>query len=177
MVVDGTRPVFKPPIGGTRTFLRRGVEPTAVYENILLATDGTVASENALAHAVGLASRHGATLHALYVVDSDVYSAYSGDEYVDEREGPEHGLEEVGEDALAAVRTRAADRDVEVVEALEHGRPHEEIVRYAEAEGVDLIVLGTRRHPSEYRSLLGSVADRVVRLADRPVTVVKTPVE
>jgi hypothetical protein len=45
-------------------------------------------------------------LRVLFVVDSDVYSAYSGDEYVDEREGPEHGLEEVGEEALAAARTR-----------------------------------------------------------------------
>jgi nucleotide-binding universal stress UspA family protein len=148
-----------------------------VYENILLATDGTIASKNATAHAIGLASRHDAMLHTLFVVDSDVYSAYSGDEYVDEREGPEHGLEEVGEEALAAVRDQAADHGVEILEVLRHGRPHEEVVRYAADNDVDLIVLGTRRHPSEYRSLLGSVADRVVRLADEPVTVVKTPVE
>jgi nucleotide-binding universal stress UspA family protein len=148
-----------------------------MYENILLATGGDVASKNATAHAIGLASRHDAMLHALFVVDSDVYSAYSGDEYVDEREGPEHGLEEVGEETLAAVSARAADRGVEVLEVLRHGRPHEEIVDYAAEEGVDLIVLGTRRHPEEYRSLLGSVTDRVVRLADEPVTVVKTPVE
>ncbi|WP_251342837.1 universal stress protein [Haloplanus halophilus] len=147
-----------------------------MYERILLATDGTVASDDATAHAIGLADLHDAMLHALYVVDSDVYSAYSGDEYVDEREGPEHGLEEVGEEALSAVTTRAADRGVEVVEALRHGRPHEEIVDYADEEGVDLIVLGTRRHPEAYRSLLGSVTDRVVRLADEPVVVVKTDV-
>jgi len=148
-----------------------------MYENILIATDGSVASENAIGHAIGLADLHDAMLHALYVVDSDVYSAYSGDEYVDEHEGPEHGLEEVGEEALATVTERATDRGVEVIEALRHGRPHEEIVDYAADEGVDLVVLGTRRHPEEYRSLLGSVTDRVVRLADEPVTVVKTPVE
>jgi nucleotide-binding universal stress UspA family protein len=148
-----------------------------MYDDILLATDGEIGSENATAHAIRLASLHDAMLHALFVVDEDVYSAYSGDEYVDEREGPEHGLEEVGEDALAAVRERAADHGVEVVETLRHGRPHEVIVDYAADNGVDLIVLGTRRHPEEYRSLLGSVTDRVVRLADEPVTVVKTPVE
>jgi nucleotide-binding universal stress UspA family protein len=147
-----------------------------MYENILLATDGTVASENATTHAIRLANLHDAMLHALFVVDSDVYSAYSGDEYVDEREGPEHGLEEVGEEALAAVRERAADHGVEVIEELRHGRPHEVIVDYAGEEGVDLIVLGTRRHPEAYRSLLGSVTDRVVRLAEEPVTVVKTEV-
>jgi len=148
-----------------------------MYENILLATDGSVASRNATSHAIGLADLHDAMLHVLFVVDSDVYSAYSGDEYVDEREGPEHGLEEVGEETLAAVRKRAADRGVEVIEELRHGRPHEEIVEYADEEAVDLIVLGTRRHPEAYRSLLGSVTDRVVRLADEPVTVVKTEVE
>ncbi|AZH26442.1 universal stress protein [Haloplanus aerogenes] len=147
-----------------------------MYDDILLATDGTIASENATAHAVGLASLHDAMLHAIFVVDSDVYSAYSGDEYVDEREGPEHGLEEVGEDALAEVRTRAANHDVEVIEELRHGHPHEEIVEYADENDIDLIVLGTRRHPEEYRSLLGSVTDRVVRLADQAVTVVKTEV-
>jgi len=148
-----------------------------MYENILLATDGTVASENATTHAIRLASLHDAMLHAVFVVDSDVYSAYSGDEYVDEREGPEHGLEEVGDEALSAVRTRAADHDVEVIEELRHGRPHEEVVDYADENDVDLIVLGTRRHPEEYRSLLGSVTDRVVRMADQAVTVVKTEVE
>jgi len=148
-----------------------------MYENILLATDGTVASENATAHAIGLASLHDAMLHTLFVVDSDVYSAYSGDEYVDEREGPEHGLEEVGEDALAAVRKRAANHGVEVFEEIRHGHPHEEIVDYADENDIDLIVLGTRRHSKEYRSLLGSVTDRVVRLADQAVTVVKTEVE
>ncbi|GAB3312586.1 universal stress protein [Haloplanus rallus] len=148
-----------------------------MYDDILLATDGSVASKDATAHAIGLADLHDAMLHALYIVDSDVYSAYSGDEYVDEREGPEHGLEEVGEEALAAVTDRAAKHGVEVIETLRHGRPHEEIVDYAGEEGVDLIVLGTRRHPEEYRSLLGSVTDRVVRLADEPVVVVKTPVE
>jgi nucleotide-binding universal stress UspA family protein len=148
-----------------------------MYDNILLATDGEVGSENAATHAIRLAALHDAMLHVLFVVDSDVYSAYSGDEYVDEREGPEHGLEEVGEDALAAVRERAADHGVEVLEELRHGRPHEEIVGYADEEGVDLIVLGTRRHPEEYRSLLGSVTDRVVRLAGQAVTVVKTDIE
>ena len=148
-----------------------------MYDDILLATDGEVGSENATAHAIRLAALHDAMLHAIFVVDSDVYSAYSGDEYVDEREGPEHGLEEVGEDALAEVRTRAANHGVEVIEELRHGHPHEEIVEYADENDIDLIVLGTRRHPEEYRSLLGSVTDRVVRLADQAVTVVKTEVD
>ena len=148
-----------------------------MYEQILLATGGEVASDRAVNHAIDLAAQHGATLHVLFVVDSDVYDAYTGDEYVDEREGPEHGLEEVGEDAVAAVVENAEARGVDVEGHIQHGQPPETIVEFARDAGVDVVVMGTRHRPDEYRSLLGSVTDRVLRLAEMPVTVVKTPVE
>ncbi|WP_144900772.1 universal stress protein [Halobellus captivus] len=148
-----------------------------MFEKILLATDGEAASDRATDHAIELAAYHGATLHVLYIVDSDVYDAYSGDEYVDGHEGPEHGLEDVGEEAIAAVVERAEGRDVEVEGHLKHGQPPEAIVEFAREADVDLVILGTRRRPDEYRSLLGSTTDRVLRLAEMPVTVVKTPVE
>lgn len=145
-----------------------------MYDSILLSTDGTVASKRAQAHAIALADAHDADLHILYVVDEDVVTAYSGDEYVDEAEGPEHGLEEHGEETLSSIRSQAAEQGVEVIEAIQHGRPAETITRYADDNNVDLLVLGTRRRPDEYRALLGSVTDRVLRLTTRPATVVKT---
>ena len=147
-----------------------------MYDRILLSTDGTVASDEAETHALALAAAHDAVLHVLYVVDEDVVTAYSGDEYVDEAEGPEHGLEEHGEETLAALRRRAADAGVDVETAMRHGRPAETIVTYADEADTDLLVLGTKRRPDEYRSLLGSVTDRVLRLTARPATVVKTEV-
>jgi nucleotide-binding universal stress UspA family protein len=60
---------------------------------------------------------------------------------------------------------------------MQHGRPAETIVRYADKNDVDLLVLGTKRRPDEYRALLGSVTDRVLRLTTRPTTVVKTEVD
>lgn len=148
-----------------------------MYERILLATDGTVASKNAESHAIDLAAEHDAVLHALYVVDESVYNAYSGDEYVDEAEGPEHGLEEHGREALDAIVSRADDAGVDVVDVLEHGSPHDVVVDYATEHDVDLVVLGTKHRPAEYRSLLGSVTDRVLRLTDRPAIVIKTEVD
>jgi len=38
-------------------------------------------------------------------------------------------------------------------------------------------VIGSKNRPGEYRRLLGSVAERVVHMAEHPVTVVKTPIE
>ena len=148
-----------------------------MYDRILLSTDGTVASQEAESHALALAEATGATLHALYVVDEDVVTAYSGDEYVNEAEGPEHGLEEHGEETLSRVESDTTAAGVEFVDAMETGQPAETIVDYAEDNDVDLVVLGTKRRAEEYRSLLGSMTDRVLRLTARPVTVVKTEVD
>lgn len=147
-----------------------------MYDRILLSTDGTAASEQAEMHAIELAAAHDAVLHVLYVVDEDVVTAYSGDEYVDEAEGPEHGLEELGEEVLSELRQRATDAGVDVETAIQHGRPAETIVAYADDYDAELLVLGTKRRPDEYRALLGSVTDRVLRLTTRPATVVKTEV-
>lgn len=148
-----------------------------MYDRILLSTDGSVASDAAEAHAIELAATHNATLHVLFVIDEGVVNAYSGDEYVDEAEGPEHGLEEIGEETLAAVRTAAADAGVETVEVMRQGEPADTIVDYADDEDIDMLVLGTKRRPEAYRTLLGSVTDRVLRLTSRPAAVVKTEVE
>ncbi|MFW5934481.1 MAG: universal stress protein [Halolamina sp.] len=148
-----------------------------MYDRILLSTDGTAASTEAEAHALDLAAAHGAELHVLYVVDENVYNAYSGDEYVDEAEGPEHGLEEHGEETITGLRARADEVGVDAVEVMRHGRPSDAIVDYADEADADLLVLGTKRRPDEYRTLLGSVTDRVLRLTSRPAVVVKTEVD
>lgn len=145
-----------------------------MYDRVLLSTDGTVASNRAEAHALDLAAAHDAVLHALYVVDEDVVTAYSGDEYVHEAEGPEHALETRGEETLAALGRRASETGIDIETAMERGRPAETIVAYADDHDIDVLVLGTRRRPDEYRALLGGVTDRVLRLTTRPATVVKT---
>lgn len=145
-----------------------------MYDRILLATDGTVASKNAESHAIDLANVHSADLHVLFVLDESIYTTYSGDEYVDEAEGPEHGLKELGNETLAQVRSTAEDVGVDVTEKIERGDPVETILSYADRENVDMVILGTKHRSAEYRALLGSVTDRVLRLTTRPTAVVKT---
>ena len=55
------------------------------------------------------------------------------------------------------------------------GVPHEEIVALATDERADLIVMGTAGRGGLGRALLGSVADRVRRLAPCPVMLVRQP--
>ncbi|THE65382.1 universal stress protein [Salinadaptatus halalkaliphilus] len=148
-----------------------------MYDRILLPTDAEKGTELATEHAIAVAERTDTDLHLLYVVDSDVYASYTGDEYVHEFEGLEAALEQVGEDALETAAEAAREAGLEPTVAVRHGRPHEEILVYADEMDVDLLVMGSKERPGEYRQLLGSVTERVSRLASRPVTIVKTPVE
>jgi K+-sensing histidine kinase KdpD len=61
---------------------------------------------------------------------------------------------------------------VPVLTAVESGAPAAEIVRYAERNRIDLIVVGTHGRSGVTRALLGSVAERVVRTAPCPVLTV-----
>jgi nucleotide-binding universal stress UspA family protein len=148
-----------------------------MYDHVLLPTDGSVGVDRATAPAIDAADRYDATLHVLYVVDSDVINAYSGDEFVDGAEGAEETLEEAGREALDAVAQRARDAGVETATALRYGVPHEEILRYVDEEDVDLTVMGSKTRSGDYRRMLGSVTERVSRQSTGPVSIVKTTVE
>lgn len=147
-----------------------------MYDRILLPTDGSEGVDRAIDHAIDAADRYGATLHVLYVVDSDVVNAYSGDEFVDGAEGIEETLAERGRDALEAVSAHAADAGVDTVTDLVYGTPHEEILRYIDGEDIDLTVMGSKTRSGDYRRMLGSVTERVSRRSTGPVSIVKTTV-
>jgi nucleotide-binding universal stress UspA family protein len=83
-----------------------------------------------------------------------------------------------GDRAVERVADRTAAAGVDLVgTAVVEGRPAVRIVDYAAARGVDLIVLGTHGRTGVDRYLLGSVAERVVRLAGVPVLVVPVPAD
>jgi len=148
-----------------------------MYEKILLPTDASEGVDDAIEHAIDAADRYGAELHVLYVVDTDTYGSYSGDEYVHEFEGLESALESAGEEALEAIVETADAAGVGTETVIRHGVPHEEILAYADEADVGSIIIGSKDRPGEYRRLLGSVAERVVRMSKRPVTVVKTSLD
>ncbi|MFP8889045.1 universal stress protein [Natrialbaceae archaeon A-CW2] len=148
-----------------------------MYDRILLPTDMSPGVDHATEHAIDAATRYDASLHVLYVVDADAYSSYPGDEYVHEFEGLERALEQAGTEEVEAVAEQAGDAGVSTVTEIRHGVPHEAILEYADEADIGLLVLGSKNRSGEYRRLLGSVAERVVRMSERPVTVVKTPLE
>ncbi|MXV61936.1 universal stress protein [Natronorubrum sp. JWXQ-INN-674] len=148
-----------------------------MYDSILLPTDMSPGVDRAIEHAIDAAERYDADLHVLYVVDADAYSSYPGDEYVHEFEGLENALEQAGRDAVEEITDRAAAADLETVSEIRHGVPHEEILAYGDEADIGLTVVGSKNRSGEYRRMLGSVAERVARQSERPVTIIKTPVE
>jgi nucleotide-binding universal stress UspA family protein len=143
-----------------------------MYDNILVPTDGSAASEGAVDHAIELAKQYDATLHALYVVDTGAYSSMEvGSDIVIE------ALQEEGNQAVDRVASRAEDAGVAVETSVRTGIAHRSIVEYVSEEGIDLVVMGTHGRTGVGRFLLGSVAEKVVRTADAPVMTVRADEE
>ena len=120
--------------------------------------------------ALGLAETCGATVHALYVVDTDTSRLAVSKRDV------ERGLRAVGkhagEEALAAFERVASAYDVPVVTDIGEGSVDEVILDRAADGDVDLVVMGTRARGGVARRVVGSVAERVVRGASVPVMTV-----
>ncbi len=81
-------------------------------------------------------------------------------------------LDERADDAVAGVLERAAEAGVDAASEVLVGEPGGAIRGYAADTDADLIVVGTHGRGGIRRAVLGSVAERVLRGADRPVLVV-----
>jgi nucleotide-binding universal stress UspA family protein len=145
-----------------------------LYDRILVPTDGSTETRRAVEHAIDLANEHDATVHVLYVLNTASYASVSVDA---SWEGVSDMLREEGEAAVEAVADLARAEGVAVETSLYSGSPSREIVRYAEDEECDLIVMGTHGRGGIDRLLLGSVAERVVRSSSVPVLTVRVAEE
>ena len=141
-----------------------------MYETILVPTDGSSQSDAALDHAVTLARHHDATIHILYVADTNRDSLTAqGGKVVD-------ALELEG-DRITSEAVERVEPGVDVVDTVEAGDPVETILDYATSVGADLVVMGTHGRRGLDRYLLGSTTERVVRLSSIPVLTVRAPDE
>ena len=142
-----------------------------MYDDILLPTDGSDGIAAAATHTETLADRFDATVHVLSVVDTrnrfeSPASGLSVEAWIDaERDRAER----------AAENTVALLHDDLVVEtAVVEGVPKTAILDYVEAEGADMVVMGTHGRTGLDHYLIGSVAERVVRRSPVPVVTVRS---
>lgn len=138
----------------------------ATIRTILLATDLTPASDAATVQAINMAASLGARLLVVNVLDQGGPVSPHATARVDQqravREGP-----------LLKIVNRARARGVDAAFLLWTGEPGQGIVAAAEAEGADMVIVGTRGLDRAGRFLLGSVSDYVVYHSVCPVMVAR----
>ncbi|UTF54725.1 universal stress protein [Natronosalvus rutilus] len=139
---------------------------------ILVAFDESSQATAALHHA--LSTYPDAEIHVLHVSDPREWSGtegmdgfYSDDAYKISQESAERLLEEAID--------IAAEYDADVTTSTTIGKASSSIVRYAEENDVDHVVLGSHGRRGLSRFLLGSVAERVSRRSPGSVTIIREP--
>lgn len=143
------------------------------FRRIVVPTDFSACAESAWA--VALRAAHGSSAEVVLVhVVVDTPRFAEGAAGADLREtlaGARQWAErELNQRVVAATNSGVSARGV-----LRTGVPHEQILAVAAEEGADLIAIGTHGRGGFERALLGSVADRVIRLAPCPVLSVRQP--
>ena len=146
-----------------------------LLKKILVATDFGEASDAALNYGRDLARTYGATLHVLHVAEN-VFARYADD-------GSMTLLPEIQSDIEHAAWKRMEGLVTDEDRTMLHAKPvvltalgtAEAIVEYAKTHTIDIIVMGTHGRRALAHLLMGSVAERVVRMAPCPVLTVRHP--
>lgn len=142
------------------------------FERILIPTDGSDTSDVALETGIEMARLMGSRVTGLYVMDNSAYAAFPGDL---EWDTIKDLMAQESDQALANLEDACKANELECTVQVREGHPAEEIL--AAAEDHDLIVMGTHGRSGLEHLLLGSVTEKVIRHADCPVLVVRTPEE
>lgn len=151
--------------------------PTPI-KKIILATDFSDTSKDASYHALQLAKAYKAKLKALHTFDISIWNAPSTyystkKEYTVSIKNIEE-TRKIGKDALKKL---AESFDLDVGTIFTEGNPGQEIIRVAEEENADLIVLGTHGYTGWKRFRLGSVSEFVIKHAHCAVFVVRPEIK
>ena len=136
---------------------------------ILVAYDGSVPAQEALEYAARTYPEERLVL--LRVIEAASGSTEAGINLIQEslRDREEAMAAKLDEEIPSVIDLDELDLEMEIV----IGKPAREIVRWAEEHGIDHIVIGNHGRSGVSRVLLGSVAEKVVRRAPVPVTVVR----
>ncbi|MEL4179405.1 universal stress protein [Roseateles sp. PN1] len=143
------------------------------FHRILLPTDGSATAQRAALVAADMAKRYGAVLEIISVIDPSpfLYFPDSGGEAMSYYlEASESAARQGIEHAEDAAKSCGVDFTSQILR--EHG-PAPAIVAHAKQTACDMIVIGSHGRRGLDAVLLGSVAQKVLTLAEVPVFVIK----
>jgi nucleotide-binding universal stress UspA family protein len=143
-----------------------------MFEKILYPTDFSDVAKNALDFIKTLEDADKKVVIVLHVMDANIMNFSS-------RYAPELFLtieEKIKENItkdLSRIKVNLAEKGFTVRTRLERGVPFREILRVEQEEDVSVIVIGSHGVSNVKEMLLGSVSEKVIRKAKKPVLVIK----
>jgi nucleotide-binding universal stress UspA family protein len=145
-----------------------------MFSRILFPTDFSEPSDAALAYARALAGKFGASLHVLHVFEPPFGAgAISSEGFTEDAPAIEAELLEEAKSRLQH-RVTATDRaECRATTEVLGGQSARAIIDCATERKIDLIIMGTHGRSGVAHFLMGSIAEKVVRTAPRPVMTVR----
>jgi nucleotide-binding universal stress UspA family protein len=142
------------------------------YKKILVPLDGSTISEAILPEIEKLASLFGGDISLLYVVPIPIFPGVI--EPVVTYQTITDTLVQDAEAYLRKIERRLKDKGITVETHLEQGNEAQHILEYCDREDIDLIAMSTHGRSGVSRWLLGSVAEKVIRHATKPIFLVRS---
>ena len=144
------------------------------YKRILIAVDGSDATEKALDYAIDLAKNEGTTLTVLNVAElpySRLPTMRSKDVYGPYLNLVKESHSKILDDAIQVIKEKAPNAQVSKLLAI--GDPAKKITEVGNTGNFDLIITGCRALTKGSQFFFGSVSKKVTKIASCPVMVVK----
>ena len=140
------------------------------FQKIMIATDGSDCSMLAAGKGIELARLSGGNVYAVYVVSTNYSPSVGVDFYWGEIY---EAFKKDGENAVNNIKEMGERVGVNVEPILLDGHPADELIRYAEEEEMDIVIMGTIGKTGLNKLLLGSVTGSLVRHSRVPVMVAR----
>jgi nucleotide-binding universal stress UspA family protein len=137
------------------------------WKTIVLATDGSQYSDRAAERAIAFARSYGGELRVLSVVDVPTEFYAEAPQAVDD-------LIRKAKSFVAAVKKKAEEAGLKAETFVGESEAYQAIIRLAQEQKADMIVIGSHGRTGLRRLLMGSVAEKVIGYAGCPVLVVKS---
>lgn len=142
------------------------------YQKMLVPLDGSEPAEKVLVYAKELAARLDLELSLLYVCTKEEYQVLPMHRSYVERLAEQVKAQTAA--VLAGIGGASKSKAVQVTGRVTVGYPAEEILRYADENKIDMILMATHGRSGVKRWVLGSVADKVLRASKLPVLLVRS---
>ncbi|MFB3925617.1 MAG: universal stress protein [Syntrophales bacterium] len=142
---------------------------------ILVPTDFSRFSDQALAKAVDIAKQFHSRIYLFHVLDQGLQQCIadyclSGETM---RQIEEEGMRASKERLESEAKRILGDNGVEITFDIGKGIPYDEILKEQKAKGIDLIVIASHGRTGILKNLIGGVAEKVARGAECPVLLVR----